>query len=67
MKRESGLVVGAVLVLYYIDRPGLVMEVAVAKDRLAHTRLTYTHSSKRERFYCALPHFMQYFESAGIL
>jgi len=33
MKRESGVSIGAVLVLHYIDRPGLVEEVAVVQHR----------------------------------
>jgi len=33
MKREAGVVVGVVLVLYYLDRPGLVEEVAAVQHR----------------------------------
>lgn len=33
MKRESGVVVGGVLILHYLDKPGLVEEIAAIQHR----------------------------------
>lgn len=37
MKRESGLVIGVVLVLHYLDKPGLLEEIAEVQHRFRGT------------------------------
>lgn len=37
MKRESGLVIGVVLVLHYLDKPGLLEEIAEIQHRFRGT------------------------------
>ena len=50
MKQETGIITGAVLVLYYLDKPGLLNEITRAQHRFKDviSSTTYIHLEENE-------------------
>lgn len=43
MKKETGLMTGAILILYYLDKPGLLDEITRVQHRFHHVISSTTH------------------------
>jgi CopG family nickel-responsive transcriptional regulator len=43
MKKETGLITGAILILYYLDKPGLLDEITRVQHRFHHVISSTTH------------------------
>jgi CopG family nickel-responsive transcriptional regulator len=43
MKKETGLITGTILILYYLDKPGLLDEITRVQHRFHHVISSTTH------------------------
>ena len=65
MKKETGQITGAILILYYLDKPGLLDEITRAQHKFHHviSSTTHIHLEEKKR---ACPESYQIFQKRFI-